>query len=168
MNQPPEAPLRFHAGRKQMLLLLLISIVFVALGAWLFPDDPVMASILIGFFALGIVVALLSLHPRGAYLEIDDDGFTVCSLFRKSFTAWKDVQDFYPVRIGSNTLVGWDYNPHFQAAATGRSVARTLTGTEGALPDTYGMLAETLAGLMNEKLEAWHLGDHGNRPPPGS
>ena len=55
--------------------------------------------------------------------------------------------------IGSNKMVLMAFAPTYQHAQIGRTVAKALTGTEGALPDTYGFTAEALA----ERLNCWKV-----------
>jgi hypothetical protein len=77
------------------------------------------------------------------------EGFTICSLYRKSFIRWSDVQDFRVVVIGLNKMVGFDYAPHYQRAKRTRRISTALSAAEGALPQTYGLRVQQLAELMN-------------------
>lgn len=138
-----------------MLLSLPGSAAFVAIGVWMFPEEPIMGTIVIGFFGLAGVALLVSLHPGTSWLEVSDAGITFCRAFRKEFTAWKDISHFYPLKIGGHAMVGWEFLPHHAELATVRKVSKSLTGTEAALPDTYGMSARKLADLLNEELETW-------------
>lgn len=47
-------------------------------------------------------------------------------------------------------MVMLDYQDEHIEYRIGKKFAKTLSGSEGALPNTYGMPAETLAQLMNE------------------
>jgi hypothetical protein len=85
----------------------------------------------------------------GSGLSLDRDGFTCRSLFRSFRRRWTDCSPFAPARVGPNLMVGFstasDEAMHPRLAA----VARGLTGTAGALPDTYGVSADELSDLMN-------------------
>lgn len=90
-----------------MVMLLLASVAFVAIGVWLIPEKPAIAYANIGFFGLCAAVFLLQLHPKCSYLILRPEGFTFCALFRKHAVRWQDTEAFTPVRIGMNKFVGW-------------------------------------------------------------
>jgi len=136
-----------------MLLLLLVGSAFVVAAAWfVWPTRPIVATLAIAFFGLGVVVAVVGLLPGSSYLELDERGFTLCTLFRKSFQRWDDVAEFFPIRLDGrgSPMVAVRYAPGFTANAAARRFAKTLAGAEGALPDTYGRSAAELAELLNK------------------
>jgi len=134
-----------------MVLLLAVSVAFVAAGIFMLPRRPLAASGGIVFFGLGIVVALLQLLPGSAYLELDERGFTTCTMFRKNFIAWADVGKFFPLSLDvrARKMVAFNYAPGLQPHPTTRKFLTAIAGAEGALPDTYGRSAEDLAELLN-------------------
>jgi len=77
------------------------------LGGWL-------VAAVFGAFALTGLVLIL---PGATYLRLTPEGFTICSLYRKSFIRWTDVQDFRVVLIGRSKMVGFDYAPHYTRTA---------------------------------------------------
>ena len=145
-----QLPVTFRSSRKKMALLLLISSIFVVGGVWLLPREPLIAVACIVFFGLGVVVAAINFHPRSSYLTLTKEGLLFASLFRKHFVAWSSVQTFEPVSINLNKMVGWNYTPEFRESARLRRISTALAGVEAGLPDTYGMSAADLAGLLNE------------------
>ena len=144
-------PVTYSASRKKMLMLLGVSLAFVAIGVWLYedPENRLMAGLCAGFFGLCALVALVSLHPRAAYLTLNEQGFEFCSLFRKHFVAWSAVQEFVPISMSGNAMVGFYYVPG-QNAPKMRHVSNFIAGVEAALPDTYGHSSVDLARLLNE------------------
>jgi len=145
----PSLPLELHPSRTRIVVLLLGSLAFVAIGVWLIPTRPVTAYVNIGLFGLCAAVFLLQLHPRCSYLILRADGFTFCALFRKHAIRWQDTKGFVPVRVGINKLVGWSYSNAFQAHARARALNQALAGVDAALPDSYGMRPEELANFLN-------------------
>jgi len=131
--------------------LLLGSAAFVVAGFFVLPTHPVAAYQGIVFFGLGVLVAVIQLLPNSSYLELDERGFTTCTMFRKSFVRWDDVAEFVPYTLGARTRkrVAFRYAATYQPHATSRKFLRTLAGVDGALPDTYGRSAEDLAALLN-------------------
>ena len=101
------------------------------------------------FFGCCVLVDCVLLLPRAAYLKLDADGFTWCWLFRKKRTEWTDVSDFEPAFVGGRPMVAYlnrarSAPGHCQDTALPSGGWRTQF-----LPDTFGLAAEELAGLMN-------------------
>jgi len=131
-------------------LFLLGAVAFVAIGVWLLSRSPVIAGTTIFLSGLSAIIFAITLHPRSAFLTITADGFTFATLFRKHFVAWSSVESFAPARIGLIKVAGWNYNSAFHQHAKLRKINVAISGTEAALPDTYGMSAENLSALLNE------------------
>ncbi len=129
---------------------MLVCLFFTLEGAWLISrGDNIgwFASIL---FGLGCIVFILLLIPNSAYLQISEKGFEVRSLFRNHFTPWEDVEEFGSGYIGRNKLVIFNYSQNHNKYSLVKKIGRSISGVEGALPDTYGKSAEELAELLNE------------------
>ncbi|WP_233410396.1 hypothetical protein [Rugamonas violacea] len=135
-----------------MLAFAVGSFVFSVIGMATVEDNAKLLDYA-AFVAFGLcTVAFASqLLPRAGYLTIRPDGFTACAMFRAHEINWLDVLEFRVVNIGGNDMVGWNYHANYQAQATLRKVAATLSGVEGALANTYGMPAERLAALLNQR-----------------
>lgn len=103
-------------------------------------------------FGLGIFVFALQFIPRASYLRITNEGFTFCSLFRKSpLFLWNDVSGFRVASVppSRHPLIVFDWH-----AKPDRSIGRInrhLVGATNGLPDTYGLRPEELADLMNSR-----------------
>ncbi len=146
--------LRLSTSRWRLLLLLAVSLCFVGLGVLLVLRGHLLVGWLnAGFFGLGALVAAIGLVPGGSYLELGPAGLECRSLHRKWFVRWTDVDEFFAVRLGARSMVGWRYAPAYTGQPIGRLLSSGLTGVEAGLPDTYGMSAKALAGLLNE----WRL-----------
>ena len=143
--------MRLKPSPWRLLLLLAISAGFVGLGAFLISSgEPLVGWLCGGFFGFGVLVAIVSLLPGSSYLDLSSTGFETRALYRKWFVRWTDVQEFYPVVIANRKMVGWDYSASYTAHSLGRKISTGVSGVEAALPDTYGMSAETLATVLNE------------------
>lgn len=151
-------PLVFHAKRSSAVWLLLICLAFTALGlfvALVVGEWP--GWLIAGFFALGIPIAIVQLIPGSTYLEIDEQGFTMCTMYRKHRVLWSEVEEFMVIHhrqsgIKVNEWVGFNYRPTYDRARFGRKLARGLADCEGMLSVTYNMKAEDLVALLNECL----------------
>jgi hypothetical protein len=104
--------------------------------------------VLLAFFGACSLVAMAMFHPRAHYLTLRNEGFEFCALFRKNFVTWQDVANFEVTRVGMNAMVAWDYAAGYQGSATGRAANQAIARIDAALPDTYSMIADQLASLM--------------------
>ena len=108
------------------------------------------------FFGLIAGVFGVTVLPNSSYLELRPEGFTVCSLFRPHTYSWVDVGPFAVGKIGLNPMVVFDFSGNYEPSPRLRQVAAELTGSEGALPDSYGLSLPELAQLLNEYRGAYH------------
>jgi hypothetical protein len=102
------------------------------------------------FFGSGVIVFCLLLLPGSAYLKLDPAGFTVCSLFRVHSTRWYEVDSFEVGTIAGRKLVVFNFSNLHRGQDFARALASSISGHEGALPETYGLSAEELAAMMND------------------
>jgi hypothetical protein len=130
------------------MLLFLICLGFAILGWWLVRDGDEMGWLSVIFFGLGSIVMGIQMVPGASWLDLDDAGFTFCSLFRTHRCMWTDIQEFGIITIKRKKMVAFNFPPGFDKSRIGRKVSHTLVGYEGALPDTYGLKAKELAELM--------------------
>jgi len=131
--------------------------VFVVIGIWWGITKSWVGFLCAGFFALGGLVALVQLVPGSTYLQVHQQGFTLCTLFRKSTVPWSAVDEFFVVTMRQSgvkvhEMVGFNFVPTYDQAQLGRRIAKVIGKCEGALPDTYGKKAEELAEFMNSCL----------------
>jgi hypothetical protein len=135
--------------------LLVISLAFVAGGIWMIQEGEKFGWLCAGFFGLGIPVALLQLHPKCSFLTVTEEGIEFAGLFRIARLRWSDISEFGVFDIRNHygfraaTMVGFNYSAEYQRTRRARALAKTLTGFEAALPDTYGFSAEALAQLLS-------------------
>jgi hypothetical protein len=144
---PDRAPVTLYPQRRRTIVLAVVSAVFVVVGALAAADGAAIGWAAVGFFGLCLLVFLALLLPGAAYLRLDQEGFTICSLFRPGRVRWGDARSFRSYAVPGGTFVGFDLAG--ASAPLGRLVARSLSGVDGGLPDTYGLEAEELAGLLN-------------------
>ena len=143
------------------ILLLLVSLAFVATTPITMEKNPMMSWLGAIFFGLCIFVFVIQLIPNSSYLKLTEEGFEVKSLYRSNFTKWSDINFFGVGEINNNKMVLFIYSENHTSQKLGKEVARGLTGGEGTLPNTYGMKADKLADLMNEwktDSESWERG----------
>lgn len=160
----------FRPRKGKWALVLLGSGAFVA-GSLLIvshpesPDERFWGYAGIVFFGLCGVVSFMQLLPGSSYLRLNRDGITICTMWRITFYRWSDIERFGVAEFTTlhggipqkHRMVGMDFSasfPHRERARAVKSMNRTLTGFEGALPDNYGWdyteLAEHLTQLKEQ------------------
>jgi hypothetical protein len=140
-------------------LLAILAAAMIAVGVYFFIEGRVMDRILMKIVGVAIVIFFgaaffmfsSALIPRGAYLRLDDAGFTICSVFTPRRLRWNEV---YPFEVSKESkgrkLVVFDYTSKYRGQRPKRKPAVKAEGYDAFLPDSYGRSPEELAALMNE------------------
>jgi hypothetical protein len=142
--------LTLRARRLKYFWFLLVSAAFTVIGAFMIRDRAPTGWLVLLFFGASTIVFCVLLIPGSAYLKLRPASFTVCSLFRTSTTRWDAVDRFETGHVGLRKLVVFNYSDSFRRYELARKISSTISGHEGALPETYGLSTEELAALMNE------------------
>ena len=151
----PSLPLTLRPTRVRTALLLLTCLGFTALGVFMGRDGKWLGYLIGGLFGLGVPVFVLQLHPRAAYLLLNEEGFTYCSLFRAQAVLWVDVEGFGVIAINAFRMVAWNFVPGHPSTGRARMLSQAVSGYEAALPDTYGLKPKELANLLNALRQRW-------------
>jgi hypothetical protein len=130
--------------------LLAVCAIFAAGGLWIVAQGAAIGWLVVIFFGLGVLVSAVRLLPSSAYLRIDSQGFTLCSLFRTYSFRWDDVQGFVVAWNGQFRLVAFNFAPGYQRASIGNKISAGISGFDAALPNSYGMSLADLAALLND------------------
>jgi hypothetical protein len=144
-------PVVYYPKKSKLLLLLLASAAFVVIGVLAVRSGQAFGWLALVFFgACGIVCAMQFL-PNCSHLRVSAKGIEIRSLWRTHRYEWSDISCFYVGSIGTNKMVMFDLSPSYRRLKAARAISKAITGAEIALPDNYGMAAETLA----EHLHQW-------------
>jgi hypothetical protein len=164
LNPTPEH-LVLRPSKTKWTLLLLACIGFVVAGIWMinvggpasrapFGDARFWGWAAVIFFGLGIPLSLFQLFSGRTYLSLNPETFTMGTFWGPRTIRWSDVAYFTAEQVipgGRPTkMVKFDYVPTYSEHSTMRALARSVSGHDAGLPDTYGMKADALAALMNE------------------
>ncbi|MES2695797.1 MAG: hypothetical protein V4773_20150 [Verrucomicrobiota bacterium] len=152
-----------------MIWLLLLCSTFTAIGGWMVIDGQKMGWFCGGFFALGLPIFLIQMHPKASFLTVSEDGFKFSSLFRKTHCRWSDIAVFGTYTLRQNGLpvgnfVGFDFVSEYQSSSKMRAASKAMVGFEGGLPDTYGLKAEDLSQLLASYHAEWTRNKERNQP----
>jgi len=141
----------FYPKKRSSVLLFCFSLLFVLLGMWLVTLGSPVGWLTIILFGIGCIVFLLTLLPSSFYLQLNEDGFWICGIFRKGFTRWVDVDQFVVDQLApGQNVVMFNYAPNFNKYSRVRKLSRTIAGFDAALPDNYGKSADELVVILNE------------------
>lgn len=145
------------------LLMLLIAMIFVAIGVWVLRDpteNHTMAYLLIAFFGAGIPLFGWRL-VRPDVLTVAPDGITWSTALRTVHWAWDDVQNFRAYSPASRTVskhLGFDFTDSYRARNGQFSLtAKALTGVEGSFGGGWELGAADLADLLNKARARWSM-----------
>lgn len=136
-------PLILKPSKVKSIILILISIGFVALGILLLEKNTLIAVLNIIFFGICLLIFIINLIPNSSYLKIDERGIEMKNLFRITFIPWQAVNSFRTKYIFVNKMVVFDIDQKLLESSK-------MKGKTGAFPDIYGMSAQKLADLLNE------------------
>ena len=85
MKEGFEECLRVHGSKKRTVLNLVVSVFAIGGGFYILVDGAGWFSwVFIGVASLWAIGSFVGLLGGGSYLELDGDGFVICSLFRKN------------------------------------------------------------------------------------
>jgi hypothetical protein len=149
------------ANRKKAVFLLFAALAFVAMGvAMIVNGEHVLAGWACAlFFGLGIPLSIYRLTPGAGELKIDRQGIEIKTLFKPMTLAWADVNAFYVGSVttgSSNTkMIGIEYSPSYTKLAIGRRISASLTGMQGAIPNSFNRSAEEVCALLNHAKQEW-------------
>ena len=155
MTQIRPLPIILRPSKTTLILSLVGSALFMVGGIWMASEQPGWGYAAAIFFGLAIVVFGVQLLPNSSYLKLTEEGFEVCSTFKVNTYRWADIEKFSVMNVPLNKMVSWDFVTDYSSQEAGRRVSSRITGSEAALPDTYGMTAEDLAQLMNSMVKRY-------------
>lgn len=153
----------FRVSRWKAVVLLLGSLLLVAAGAWMVPEQPVSGGLCVLFFGLGIPLSLWMLRSDSVYLRLDPEGFEMGALWRRHRTRWADVQEFRLAQIRGHRLISVVYRPGYRQQRVGRALASALSGgMERAIGNHYDAPLDEILSALN----AWRDRHGGELAPP--
>jgi hypothetical protein len=139
----------FFASRRKAVLLLLGSILFVAGGIWMSNEKPVLGWLCAGFFALGIPASFLMMWPNAMYLRLNQEGFEMRSMFGRHMVLWSEVDGFRISSIRGAKMIEIIFNEAYTRQKLGRAVAASVSGMEGAIPNSYNASLDEVLRMLN-------------------
>jgi hypothetical protein len=150
-DQAVTLPMRLNPSRKKGTLFFIGALLFAVVGFFMVQTNAKNGWMVLLFFGACALAMLMNMLPNASSLLLTEEGFTVTSLSRSSFTPWKAIESFGTMSTRGSQMVAFTYNKDANVSKLGRSISAALAGgAEGALPDTYGMSVEALLKLMTQ------------------
>ncbi len=145
-------PITYTSSPLKMLGLLAGSLTFVCIGLFLVISEGTKEGWLaIGFFGLGIPIAIFRMI-KPSKLELTLQGFVEHTRRHAKFYNWVDVTEFRVRKISTSGPLGpkfVSFDIYEEEGKALSSIAKTLSGNNAMISDTYGMSAKDLADIMN-------------------
>lgn len=141
---------KYRPKTLKTILLGLTCLLFTIGGTLIIHDQPLKGWLGTSFFGLCLLVFIIQLIPGSTELKLTNEGFETTSLFRANLTKWKDVKTFRIGYLGKNKTIMFDYVESHKKHLAGKLIAKKMSGSQGALPSTYGLQANEILAIMNE------------------
>jgi len=130
---------------------------FVATGVFILKSPPhIRGETLVGwagivFFGLCAVIGIVSLWPGSTYLKLNDQGFTMCGMFRPHSYLWSEVGAFRVRRLLLiQKIVAFDFSEDYTRGSSLRKLNFRIGGFQAAIPNLYKKAPEEIAAIMND------------------
>ena len=163
MEYPP-LPFTVFPSKTKLVWFLLMTAAFTAIGVGMVISGEGFGWFVAAFFGLGAVLFLFQLfRPKSSFLTVDETGIEFGSLFQKSRLAWSEIGEFgtftpNPYLRFASKFVGFNFSPGYKGPTKYKGLAKTMSGFESQLPNTYGFRADDLAQLLTHYRQKALLG----------
>ena len=113
--ETPAAPrLRLRPDTSRSNLVLLFSLAFLFVSYKIIQAGEPGGWLLLGLFVFAIISCLSVVLPGACFLEIDAEGLTIASSFRKKTYRWDQIERIGIFEMGIIRRVGVDFNARYQ------------------------------------------------------
>ena len=96
--------IKFYKSKKRAIRMMLLCSVFVLLGIWLLPKNPLIGWSSIGFFGLGYPLGIYNLFDKKPMIIINEIGIFDRSA-NQDFINWELIHDAYPINISGQKFI---------------------------------------------------------------
>ncbi len=149
-------PLTLLPARKTLWKHLLIMSLITGMGAssvyWRLASVAGWGLLAIGGFLL--TVAIVQLLPGAASLTLDEEGFHVTGLYRRTSYRWDEIEGFGVYQpSGKKKMVGFNFLEGSRPKSFLMNMSRNTIGFEAGLGDLYGPDPDALAEMLNAYLD---------------
>lgn len=138
----------FRTSQVKALLLLVGAGLFVWIGVFVAPSNPLIGWATAIFFGACALIGVLLL-VKGASLRLDEEGFEMVGVFKSSRFRWADIESIRMAKIRGTSVIALDYK---DGHARRSQVSRSLAGMDASVGNIYNVSLNELC----ETLKEWH------------
>jgi hypothetical protein len=135
---------RLVPAKSRIWLGCVACILLVGLGFMRVQNGDKLGWFIIILFGLGVFAPGHLLLGGATWLELDEDGFTLCLSFRPDRYVWNHISE---MAIWQG-VVSFKLLPEHRGNKRGQSMARALSGHDGSIPDIFSLPPPSLLELM--------------------
>jgi hypothetical protein len=135
---------RLLPSKRRIWLGFVASCLLVGLGALMVQNGQKLGWFRIILYGLGVLAPVLLLLPLASWLELDQEGFTLCMTFRSDRYLWSQITE---LNVWSG-LVSFKLAPEHRGNRRGQALARSISGYDGSIPDMFQLPPHSLLELM--------------------
>ena len=125
---------------------MVASSVLVGLGCVMVKNGDNVGWVFIILFGLGVLAPVLLLRSRAAWLELDEDGFTLCLSHKPDRYLWSHIREM-AVWQG---VVSFKLDSEHRGDRLGQTTARAISGYDGSIPNMFSLHPHELLELMRK------------------
>lgn len=140
--------------------LVLVSLVFVVLGAWMVRSGEPLGWPGVVFFGPCLIVAVINASPGASELRLGPDGLRVRSLFRTQAWQWDEVGEFRPRAAAEGAVALGEHRcgaaGHLRATAVVEELKPVLGNEPSSLVAFLPSASLLLGGLaLRDRERGW-------------
>ena len=137
---------RLVPANRRVWLGCIASCLLVGLGCLAVHRGNNFGWFVIVLFGLGILAPLILLRPGSAWLELDEERFTLCLSFKPDRYLWSDITEIGVWR----GVVSFKIDSEHRGNKRGQTTARAISGYDGSIPNIFPLPPQALLELMTE------------------
>lgn len=138
--------IQLFPSKRRIWLGFTASILLVGLACVMVRNGHMYGWFLIVFFSLGVIAPGILLLPGASWLQLDEEGFTLCMLFRPDRYLWSQISE---ISVWQG-VVSFKLSPEHRGNKRGQATARAISGYDGSIPNMFQLNPESMAKLLIE------------------
>ena len=139
----------FRASKTKALLLIVGAGLFVWGGIFMTAIRPFTGWLVVLFFGACVVTGAVLLATGGASLSVDEEGFELAGVVKRTRFLWKDIESIQMAKIRRASVIAINY----KSGDPRRSqLSRSLAGMDAIIGNIYNVPLKELCAILNE----WH------------
>jgi hypothetical protein len=136
--------IRLVPSNRRIWLGCIASSLLVGMGCLVVHNGNKFGWFLIILFGLGVLAPALLLRPGASWLELDEEGFTLCLSYRPDRYLWRHITDIAVWR----GVVSFKLDPEHRGDKRGQTTARAISGYDGSIPNIFRLHPQSLLEVM--------------------